>query len=70
MAAARPYSEHITEVIRNLAAAGASASSPLLQPRENVRTVAYVVLAAVVTSFKERFQPSDAAAASAAEAAS
>jgi F-type H+-transporting ATPase subunit gamma len=46
VAAARPYSEQITEVIRNLAAAGAGSSSPLLQPRENVRKVAVVVLAA------------------------
>ena len=42
--AARPYSEQITEVIRNLAAAGAGrGSSPLLQQRETVRTVAFVV---------------------------
>lgn len=44
VAAARPYSEQITEVIRNLAAAGAGSSSPLLQPRENVRKVAVVVI--------------------------
>ena len=31
--AARPYSEQITQVIRNLASGGASVSSPLLQPR-------------------------------------
>jgi F-type H+-transporting ATPase subunit gamma len=43
--AARPYSEQITEVIRNLAAAGAGASSPLLQQPESVRTVAFVVIA-------------------------
>ncbi len=46
VAAARPYSEQITEVIRNLAAAGAGMSNPLLTPREDVRTVAYVVIAA------------------------
>ncbi|HVM06853.1 MAG TPA: F0F1 ATP synthase subunit gamma [Acidimicrobiales bacterium] len=46
VAAARPYSEQITEVIRNLAAAGAGSSSPLLTPREDVRTVAYIVVAA------------------------
>jgi F-type H+-transporting ATPase subunit gamma len=45
VAAARPYSERITEVIRNLAAAGAGGDSPLLAERE-VRTVAYVVIAA------------------------
>ena len=32
VAAARPYSERITEVIRNLAAAGAGGGSPLLEP--------------------------------------
>src|SRR5688572_30933278 len=46
VAAARPYSEQITEVIRNLAAAGAGGSSPLLVPREEVRTVGFVVIAA------------------------
>ena len=46
VAAARPYSEQITEVIRNLAAAGAGADSPLLQEREDVRSICYVVLAA------------------------
>jgi F-type H+-transporting ATPase subunit gamma len=43
--AARPYSEQITEVIRNLAAAGAGAGSPLLQQRDRVDTVAFVVVA-------------------------
>jgi F-type H+-transporting ATPase subunit gamma len=46
VAAARPYSERITEVLRNLAAAGAGGDSPLLTEREDVRTVAYVVIAA------------------------
>jgi F-type H+-transporting ATPase subunit gamma len=46
VAAARPYSERITEVIRNLAAAGAGGGSPLLVERDEVRTVAYVVVAA------------------------
>jgi F-type H+-transporting ATPase subunit gamma len=46
VAAARPYSERITEVIRNLAAAGAGGGSPLLAEREQVGTVAYVVVAA------------------------
>jgi F-type H+-transporting ATPase subunit gamma len=45
VAAARPYSERITEVIRNLAAAGAGEGSPLLAQREQVETVAYVVIA-------------------------
>jgi F-type H+-transporting ATPase subunit gamma len=44
--AARPYSDRITEVIRNLAAAGAGGDSPLLNPREEIHTVAYVVVAA------------------------
>jgi F-type H+-transporting ATPase subunit gamma len=46
VAAARPYSEQITEVIRNLAAAGAGTSNPLLTTREEVRNVGYVVIAA------------------------
>jgi F-type H+-transporting ATPase subunit gamma len=46
VAAARPYSERITEVIRNLAAAGAGGGSPLLEERDEIRTVAYVVVAA------------------------
>jgi F-type H+-transporting ATPase subunit gamma len=46
VAAARPYSERITEVIRNLAAAGAGGGSPLLEQRDHVGTVAYVVIAA------------------------
>ncbi|HVM54785.1 MAG TPA: F0F1 ATP synthase subunit gamma [Acidimicrobiales bacterium] len=44
--AARPYAEQITAVIANLAAGGAGLSSPLLQEREEVRTVAFVVLTA------------------------
>jgi len=44
--AARPYSEQITEVIRNLARAGAGRGSALLQTREEVRTVAFVVVTA------------------------
>ena len=44
--AARPYSERITEVIRNLAAAGAGGDSALLNPRPEITTVAYVVVAA------------------------
>jgi F-type H+-transporting ATPase subunit gamma len=46
VAAARPYSERITEVIRNLAAAGAGGDSPLLNPRSEITTIAYVVVAA------------------------
>jgi len=46
VAAARPYSERITEVLRNLAAAGAGGDSPLLTERDDVHTVAYVVIAA------------------------
>jgi F-type H+-transporting ATPase subunit gamma len=46
VAAARPYSEQITAVIGNLAAGGAGLSSPLLTEREDVRTVAYVVITA------------------------
>jgi F-type H+-transporting ATPase subunit gamma len=42
--AARPYSEQITEVIRNLAAAGAGQGSPLLEQRDDVRTIAFVVV--------------------------
>lgn len=46
VAAARPYSERITDVIRNLAAAGSGGNSRLLATPEQVATVAYVVLAA------------------------
>ena len=42
VAAARPYSEQITAVIGNLAAAGAGLSSPLLTERETIRTVAFL----------------------------
>jgi F-type H+-transporting ATPase subunit gamma len=47
VAAARPYSEQITEVIRNLAAGGAGLDHPLLRTREDteVRSVAYVAIA-------------------------
>ena len=46
VAAARPYSEQITEVIRSLAAGGADLSHPLLARSEDVSTVAYVVVTA------------------------
>ena len=44
--AARPYSEKITEVIRNLASGGAGLDHPLLTPRDDISTVAYVVVTA------------------------
>ena len=44
VAAAKPYSEQITAVIGNLAAGGAGLSSPLLQQREDARTVAFVCI--------------------------
>src|SRR5438876_11654703 len=46
VAAARPYSEQITEVIRNLAATGAGHDHPLLRPRDDIRSVAFVVVTA------------------------
>ncbi len=42
--AARPYADQITEVIRNLAAAGAGGGAPLLAQRDEIRTVATVVV--------------------------
>jgi F-type H+-transporting ATPase subunit gamma len=45
VAAARPYSEQITEVLRQLAAAGVGLDHPLLKERD-VNTIGYVVLAA------------------------
>ena len=44
--AAVPYSEQITEVVRDLAAAGASGDSPLLSGRGEIRTTCYVVITA------------------------
>jgi F-type H+-transporting ATPase subunit gamma len=44
--AAVPYSEQITEVVRDLAAAGASSDSPLLTGRDEIRTTCYVVITA------------------------
>jgi F-type H+-transporting ATPase subunit gamma len=46
VAASRPDSEQITEVIRNLAAAGAGTSNALLTPRDEIRTVGFIVIAA------------------------
>ena len=44
--AAVPYSEQITEVVRDLAAVGASTDSPLLAGRDEIRTTCYVVITA------------------------
>ena len=44
VAAAKPYSEQITAVIGNLAAAGAGLSSPLLTERPDARHVAFVCI--------------------------
>ncbi len=44
--AAVPYSEQITEVVKDLAAAGGGSSSPMLVGREAIKTVAYVVITA------------------------
>jgi F-type H+-transporting ATPase subunit gamma len=46
VAAAVPYSEQITEVVKDLAAAGGSTASPLLAGRAIVGNVAYVVITA------------------------
>ncbi|MFZ4812613.1 MAG: F0F1 ATP synthase subunit gamma [Ilumatobacteraceae bacterium] len=46
VAQAVPYSEQITEVVKDLAAAGGASQSPLLAGRDTVRTVAYVVISA------------------------
>jgi F-type H+-transporting ATPase subunit gamma len=43
-AAARPYSEQVTGVIRDLAEAGAGGEHPLLRQAEAVRKVAFVVI--------------------------
>jgi F-type H+-transporting ATPase subunit gamma len=45
VAAARPYAEQITEVLRQLVAAGVALDHPLLKERD-VDTVGYIVLAA------------------------
>jgi F-type H+-transporting ATPase subunit gamma len=44
--AAVPYSEQITAVVRDLAAAGGDSSSPLLSPRPETRTKCYVAITA------------------------
>ena len=45
--AAAPYADQITQVVRDLAAAGGTASaSPFLVPRPEIRSVAHIVIAA------------------------
>src|SRR4029077_7328291 len=44
--AAQPYSDKITEVVQDLAAAGAGSDSPLLTPRPEIHRVAHVVVTA------------------------
>jgi F-type H+-transporting ATPase subunit gamma len=44
--AAVPYSEQITEVVKDLAAAGGSTDSPLLVERPEIKTSCYVVITA------------------------
>src|SRR5581483_9199485 len=46
VAAARPYSEQITEVIRQLSASGAGLDHPLLQAREEVKNVGFIAITA------------------------
>ncbi len=46
VAAAVPYSELITEVVKDLAAGGASSDSPLLAGRDEVKHTCYVVITA------------------------
>ena len=46
VAAARPYSERITEVIGNLAAGGARLDHPLLREPDKINAVGYVVITA------------------------
>ena len=44
--AAQPYSDKITEVVQDLAAAGAGTDSPLLAPRPEIHRVAHVIVTA------------------------
>ena len=44
--AAQPYSDKITEVVQDLAAAGAGTDSPLLVPRPEIHRVAHIVFTA------------------------
>ena len=46
VAAAVPYSDSITDVVKDLAAAGGNSQSPLLVSRPEVKTTAYVVITA------------------------
>ena len=46
VAAAQPYSEAITAVIHDLSSGGGPVASPLLQPRDETRKVAHIVVAA------------------------
>lgn len=46
VAAARPYSEQITAVMANLAAGGAGLDHPLLQERDPIRRVGFIVISA------------------------
>jgi F-type H+-transporting ATPase subunit gamma len=46
VAAARPYAEQITEVMRNLSAGGAGLDHPLLTQRDPVENVGFVVISA------------------------
>jgi F-type H+-transporting ATPase subunit gamma len=46
VAAAVPYSEQITEVVKDLAAGGASSDSPLLAGRKEIKHTCYVVITA------------------------
>ncbi|HEX9681866.1 MAG TPA: F0F1 ATP synthase subunit gamma [Acidimicrobiales bacterium] len=46
VAAARPYGDQITQVIRNVASAGAAGDSSLLTQAEDERQICYVVIAA------------------------
>jgi F-type H+-transporting ATPase subunit gamma len=44
--AAQPYSESITQVVRDLAVGGGGGDSALLNPREEIRRVGFIVVAA------------------------
>ncbi len=44
--AAVPYSERITEVVKDLAASGAGSESPFLKTREHIKTTCYVAITA------------------------
>ncbi|MSZ64903.1 MAG: F0F1 ATP synthase subunit gamma, partial [Actinobacteria bacterium] len=44
--AAVPYSERITEVVKDLAASGAGNDSPFLKSRDQIRTTCYVSITA------------------------